>query len=250
MMRKILLYLSLKYQGNYLKIYQAIQNKEKVDVSFLNHIEQEIHANYLTILDADYPECFKHISCPPFVLYYYGNKQLLQEKETLVVIGKRQASEYGLKMTNLLISQITNHHPCIISGLAKGIDAKAHQSALFYQLPTIAVLGCGIDFCYPIENQELYQQVKAKGLILSEYPNQLPPQKQNFLVRNRLLAALGKTILVIEANRKSGTMNTVSYALEYGKDICCVPTNALEESGCNYLIQQGARLVETGKDIF
>ncbi len=248
-MRRILLYFSLKYQGDYSQIFQAIQNKEKVDPSDLEQIEQRIQCNYLTLLDKDYPESLKHIYNPPWVIYYYGDLSLLNTK-MVAMIGTRQASEYGKRMCEKIVAESKSYPYSIVSGLAYGIDSIAHQQAINHQIKTIAVLGSGIDYCYPKAHLQLYEAIKEKGLILSEYPNRLPPQKNYFLVRNRLIAALSEQVVVIEANYKSGTMNTVAYALEYGKDICCVPHMANQKSGCNLLIKQGAKLVECAKDIF
>ena len=249
MIRKILLYFALKYQGDYYKIYEAISKKENVEKEKLVNIEKQIKANYLTIIDNNYPACFKNIPNPPFVIFYYGDINLINMNNNIGIIGKRKNTDYGKKMTFKLISEL-NHSSCIVSGLAKGIDALSHQYALEFNLKTIAVLGSGIDYCYPKENMILYKQIKEKGLIISEYPNQHLPYKKNFLIRNRLIAALVKDLIVIEADLKSGTMNTVSYGLEYGKEIYCVPERANINSGCNYLIKQGAHLLESIKDIF
>ena len=249
-MRKILLYFSLKYQGDYQKIYQAIKQKEKVTPEDLNHIEQKIQSQYVTLIDEAYPESFKHIPNPPWVLYYYGNLSLLCHPLIIGVIGTRNASLYGKEMCKRLIQELKDENCCIISGLAKGIDGLAHQEALKQKLNTIAVLGSGIDYCYPKSNQKLYQQIKQEGLVISEYPNQRLPQKKDFLIRNRLIAACCQYLVVVEAQLHSGTMNTVTYALEYGKDVGCIPTMANQNSGCNFLIQQGAKLIEHAKDIF
>lgn len=249
-MRRILLYFSLKYKGDYKKIYNAIVEKQKPDKEVLNTIESKIKCNYLTILDENYPESLKKIYNPPWVIYYYGDINLINNKNIIGIIGTRNNSVYGKDMCQKIVKECKEYNCVIISGLALGIDVIAHKQALDENIKTIAVLGSGIDYCYPKDNQMIYQKIKNNGLVISEYPNILIPRKNNFLIRNRLIAALANQLVVIEAAYKSGTMNTVTYALEYGKDVGCVPTLATHNSGCNYLIKQGAKLIECAKDIF
>ncbi len=250
-MRKIILYFALKYHGNYKLIMQAIKNKEQVLKEELENIESKIKCNYVTLIDKDYPQSLIHMGNPPFILFYYGNLSLLNySQEMIAVIGNRKYSQYGQNMTKQIVKGLKEYNAIVISGLALGIDSIAHSSALENNIPTIAVLGSGIDYCYPTTNKEIYDKIKQNGLILSEYPNDTLPEPQNFLIRNRIIAALSKSIVVIEAKYKSGTMNTVAYGLEFGKDICAVPYLANHQSGCNYLIKQGAKLIETAKDIF
>lgn len=249
-MRKILLYFALKYQGDYNKIYQAIKAKEKVQTDDIIDIENKIKCNYVTIVDKDYPQSLKSIGNPPLVLFYYGDISLLYKPNTLAIIGKRKNSQYGLQVCKEIVSGLKEYNSIVISGLAMGIDSIAHQSAIENNLKTIAVLGSGIDYCYPSSNINIYNEIKNKGLIVSEYPNDILPTPNNFLIRNRIIAALSDSIIVIEANYKSGTMNTVSYGLEFGKDIYAVPHLANSNSGCNYLIKQGAKLIECAKDIY
>lgn len=248
-MRKILLYFALKYEGDYNKVYLAIKSKEHVSLNSLKQIEEKINCNYLTILDDNYPECLKGIANPPIVLFYYGDISLLKNNN-IAVIGTRKYSTYGKNMTIKIVSELKEYCVNTISGLAIGIDSFVHQESLNNNIKTIAVLGCGIDYCYPKQNEELYEQIKQKGLVISEYPGNQVPRPANFLIRNRIIAALSQSIVVIEASYKSGTMNTVAYGLEYGKDIFAIPYLANKKSGCNYLIKQGAKLIEEAKDIF
>lgn len=114
---------------------------------------------------------------------------------------------------------------------------------------TIAVLGSGINTIYPSSNKELYESIAANGLVISEYPLSVKPNKENFPERNRIVAALGKDVLVSEAKTRSGTMITVGYVLSNGGEVFCVPTRAGEDSGSNRLIKEGATLIESGEDI-
>ena len=248
-MNKILLYFSLKYNGDFNKIYKAIKEKELVSKNLLENIESKIKSKYVTLVDKEYPDCLKHIANPPFVLFYYGDFSLLSNNDKLAIIGKRENSEYGKVMCEKIVKEL-DKNCCVISGLAKGIDSIAHQSAIDNNLKTIAVLGSGIDNCYPLSNKSLYEIIKKEGLIISEYPNSINANPQNFLIRNRIIAAISDNILVIEASYKSGTMNTVAYGLEFGKEIYAIPYLANSNSGCNYLIKQGAKLVENAKDIY
>ena len=205
-------------------------------------------SHYTTIIDHDYPEKLKQISAPPFVLYYYGDLSLCNQA-SIAMIGKRQASHYGLIKAREISQFLAKNQKVIVSGLARGIDGASHQASIDQGGKTIAVLGCGIDYCYPIENLELYQTIKHNHLLVSEYPCDLPPQKDYFKRRNRIIAGLSDKVVVVEANKKSGTMITVGYALEQGKDIYCLPGRNEESLGCNYLIFQGANILLESKDL-
>lgn len=248
-MRKVLLYFALKYKGDFNKIFEAIKEKEAVTQQQLDEVEKKIKCNYITLIDNNYPNYLKHISTPPFVLFYYGDISLLTRQDNIAIIGKRNNSEYAKKMCEKLVDELSNKNRCIVSGMALGIDGIAHKRAIKNNIKTIAVLGGGIDNIYPLKNAEIYNEIKKNGLIISEYPNTLSPEPANFLIRNRIIAAIVKDIIVVEADYKSGTMNTVSYGLDYGKEIYALPYLANSNSGCNYLIKQGAKLIETIDDI-
>ena len=243
-MEKILVYWAIKYKGDWKKILEALQNKEKVDPLEVEKTVSKVSSKWITLLSDEYPEYLKRIYAPPLVLFYKGDISLLK-KESVAVIGSREASEYGLSMCEQIAKEITKAGYQIISGLAVGIDREAHKSCINNDGKTIAVLGYGIDY----EMEEVHKDIITNGVIISEYPFKTPPSKDKFLFRNRLISALSRAVVVIEAKRRSGTMNTVSYALDQGKEIFAVPTRANEESGCNLLIKEGAKLVETGKDV-
>lgn len=249
-MRKVILYFALKYNGDYKSIYEAIKNKEEIDQKELDGIEKKIKCKYVTILDKEYPNRLKIIGNPPIILFYYGDIKLLNYSKIIAIIGNREHSQYGSDMTQEIVKGMKEYNSVTISGMAIGIDAIAHKTSLENNIKTIAVLGGGIDYCYPISNKKIYEGIKERGLIISEYPNDIVPEPKNFLIRNRIIAALADAIVVTEAKYKSGTMNTVAYGLEYGKDIYAVPHLANVNSGCNYLIKQGATLIESADDIF
>jgi len=247
-MEEILLYLTFKYQGQFEKIYQAIQKKELADEEELARYKAKMKSKYTTIISDDYPEVLKTIACPPFVLFYYGDLALLNQK-TIGVVGMRKPSEYGMNVTRKFVKGLVERDYTIVSGLAYGIDRIAHQQAIEANGKTIAVLGSGIEYCYPKENRQLYEEIKKNHLLISEYPLDLAPQKWYFPARNRLIAAFSDSLLVTEAKNRSGTMITVGYALEQGKDVMAVPNGIDGNEGCNTLIQQGAKLVKNVKDI-
>ena len=244
--REFLIYLSLKYSGDYHRVLKAIMEKEEPDADKLPDIKSET----MTILDDDYPPEFKMCPQPPIVLYYYGDRSLFNEfKNNLAVIGTRKFSKYGETITEEIVNDVVPHGINIVSGLALGIDTIAHESALASNGKTIAVLGCGIDYCYPPSNKNLYEKIKQKGLIFSEYPGMTLPEKYRFPIRNRLIAAMSKVILVTEAHPKSGTSITVTYGLDLGRTIAAVPYGYKYKSFCNYLIKKGAYLVQNGDDV-
>ena len=149
----------------------------------------------------------------------------------------------------ILISQLSHEEITIISGMAIGIDGECHREAMRNHLRTCAVLGSGIDYCYPKKHEEMYRQMKENELVISEYPLDMMPRKDCFPKRNRLISGLSSKVVVMEAHRKSGTMITVGFALEQGKDVLAVPGRIDDPQGCNELIAQGAKIVLKGEDI-
>lgn len=247
-MEELVLYFSLKYEGNFQKIYQALLNKEPVNELLKNELKKELKCSYTTIFSSDYPEALKQINCPPFVLYYYGNLSILKNK-SVGIVGMRECDEYGRHATTYFAEKLVHNDYIIISGMAKGIDSIAHLSAIENGGKTVAVLGTGIEYCYPKENSELYEILKKDHLVLSEYPFRTSPEKKLFPYRNRIVSGLSDKLLITQSKLKSGTMITAGYALEQGKDVYCVPGRFYDYEGCNSLISQGAILVNSVKDI-
>ena len=192
----------------------------------------------------------KNCFSPPFVIYYKGNKNLLYDKNILAVIGSREPTKYGIDATKKVLNELLDlENITIVSGLAKGIDAIAHQISLNHKQNTIAVLGCGLDVYYPKENFILYKDIEENGLLISEFPLGIGPDKKNFPQRNRIIAALAKSVLVCDALIVSGTQNTIRHALELDKNILAIPHPIFNESFCNKLIKEGATPILCGKDI-
>lgn len=248
-MEKILAYFAIKYNGDWDKIYKAINQKEKVDFNEMDSLIKEHGEKFITLLSEEYPSRLKGIYKPPFVLFYRGDISLLNSEKSVAIIGSRNNSEYGKGVTEKLSMGLSDSKITIVSGLAKGIDSIAHKSCLEVNGKTIAVLGNGLNVNYPKDNEVLQKEIENNGLVVSEYPNNVEAHKDNFPVRNRIVAGLSDAIIVSEAKRKSGTMITVSRALEMGKDIFCVPYKIGEDSGCNSLIKEGAKLIETHEDV-
>lgn len=247
-MEELTLYYSLKYEGDFQKIYKALLSKEVVDEELKYELFKKVKCKYTTIFSDDYPESLKNINCPPFVLYYYGDLSLVKTK-TIGVVGMRDPSQYGIDATKSFVSQLVQNDYTIVSGLARGIDGIAHQEAIHKNGHTIAVLGCGIEYCYPLRHRQLYEEIKNNHLLISEYPYLTGPKQQMFPFRNRIIAGLSKGVLVMEARQKSGTMITAGYALEQGKEVYAVPARIFDNDGCNSLIQQGAKMVLNALDI-
>jgi DNA processing protein len=248
--REIIIYLAIKYQGDWNAIYQAIKQKELVDEPLVQRTVTGLSCQVLTIIDEHYPEALKKIYKPPFVLFYEGEIGLAHMLEkTIAVIGSRTPSAYGLMMTETITQSLVEEGMMIVSGLAYGVDIKAHQTALNHGGRTIAVLGSGIDVCYPQTHRETFQAIKEKDLLISEYPPGSPAHKDHFPWRNRIIAGLSRGVFVAEAKKRSGTLITVGYALYLGKDVYVLPHQANTDNSTNQLIKDGAILVESGQDI-
>ena len=235
MERERLIALAYYYKGDQRKVYKAIKANEMAEL--------KMSVNAITILDADYPKSLMDLDTPPLVLFYRGDRSLLH-KDKVAVIGARDASNYAIRATCDLIKRLDSD-TVIVSGLAKGIDSIAHKAAISSGHKTIAVLGSGINRCYPSCNKDLYDLMSKDHLIISEYPDLVAPLSFHFPVRNRIIAALAKQIYVMQARLKSGTFITVDVALDLCRDIYALPYNIYDEagSGNNRLIEDGAKMI-------
>lgn len=197
-----------------------------------------------TILDEDYPRKLKYINDPPFALYYKGC--LPTKGVSAAVVGARQCSEYGRSMAKELGKTLGENGINVISGMAYGIDSAGHAGALRGGARTFAVLGCGVDVCYPAAARALYENIlDQKGGILSEYPPGTPPIARNFPYRNRIISGLSDIVIVVEAKLKSGSLITADFAMEQGKEVYAVPGRICDawSQGTNRLIYQGAGVI-------
>ena len=203
-----------------------------------------------TIFDSTYPRLLKEIPDPPPLLYFKG-QFLPKDNLALAVVGTRQASTYGKKATLTLIPDIAQEKLTIVSGLARGIDTLAHQTALKNNYRTIAVLGSGLNHVYPAENKKLAQSICQQGALISEFPPDQKPQPYQFPQRNRLISGLSLGVLIIESPAKGGSLITAQYALEYNREVFALPGSLFEKNtaGNHKLIQDGAKLVTCRQDI-
>jgi DNA processing protein len=204
----------------------------------------------ITYWDDDYPSILREIHQPPIVLFLKGNTELLKER-MLAIVGTRNISAYGKFSTYQFSTKLSEAGFTIISGFARGVDSVAHKSVVQVKGYTVAVLGCGLDIIYPPENKILYEQILKEGLLISEFLLGTKPDAPNFPKRNRLIASLSEGTLVIEAGRKSGSLITAEMALDYGKEIFALPgqINSKQSDGTNFLIKDGAHLVQSADDI-
>ena len=219
-----------------------------IDAS-LTWAEQPGHC-ILTLADAAYPAELLNIPDPPVMLYLRGHHHLLATPG-LAVVGSRNATMQGVSHAGQFSEQVSRAGITVVSGLALGIDAAAHEGGLRGSGSTIAVIGTGIDLDYPLRNRKLAQRIAEEGCIVSEYPLGTPPLPGNFPRRNRLISGLSRAVLVVEAAAKSGSLITARMAAEQGRDVFAIPGSIHSPlaKGCHQLIRQGAKLVETVQDI-
>ncbi|HEX9569191.1 MAG TPA: DNA-processing protein DprA [Rhodospirillales bacterium] len=198
--------------------------------------------------EPDYPPLLAHIDDPPPLLSVLGNLGLLAKK-AVAVVGARNASIHGCRMAERLARDCGQGGLLVVSGMARGIDAAAHKGAL--ATGTLAVLGGGIDVVYPKENQELYDRIRAEGVLASEVAPGTEPQARHFPRRNRLISGVARGVVVVEASPRSGSLITARMALEQGRDVFAVPGAAGDPraKGTNHLIRQGAFLTESAEDV-
>ena len=247
--RTKLIAMSIKYDGNWNKIYNAITRREDVESVYVEKAEN-LKCGTLTLVDSDYPEQLRHLKDPPIVLYYYGDKSLLfNYRNNISVVGSREYSEYGEKITKEIVGDLARRGYTIVSGLAIGIDTIGHETTIDNGGKTIAVLPGGIDYCYPQSHKKIYNIIKKEHLLVSEIPGDIVPEPISFPIRNRIIAGLSKTLLVTEARPLSGSLITVLLALEGNSDVMCVPYPVGQNSECNRIIQNGAYLVENADDV-
>jgi DNA processing protein len=200
--------------------------------------------------DANYPARLRMIADPPVLLYVKGQISADDEK-AVAVVGSRSASDYGRRVARELCQGLAALGFTVVSGMARGIDGMAHETAVNSGGRTLAVLGSGVDYVYPPEHLTLYQQICKKGAVLSELPMGARPAAFNFPSRNRLISGLSLGVVVVEATEKSGSLITAALALEQGREVFAVPgeVGSSRSRGAHRLIRQGAKLVETVRDI-
>ena len=250
--RDLLIYLAVKYNGDNMKILTALHLHEDLRVSpeEVKRVVSSLKCKTLTLLDYDYPEKLKQAHRPPIVLFYYGDITLLSDKnQKYGVVGSRDYTRYGAFATRKIVKEMGTK-PILVSGLARGIDTIGHTAAIENGARTIAVLGSGIDNCYPPENKELYEEIKKKHLLISEYPGMVEPDGYHFPLRNRIVVGLSDALVVPQIRtHMSGTMVSINLMLALNRAIFIVPSPITEESVNNQILMEGAELAESGGQI-
>ena len=212
---------------------------------------QKLEMGILSQYDPGYPDSLRNIQSPPALLFYRGDPECLRGK-CVAVVGSRKASPQGTDATYKLCSELSRAGVCVVSGLAMGIDTAAHEGCLDGGSPTAAVLGCGIDVEYPIENVALKERiVKNGGVLLSEYPPGCRANKFVFQARNRIISGLAKALLMMESRIQSGSMLTVHHALDQGREVYAYPGVPGTEwaEGAHQLLREGANYFTSAQDI-
>lgn len=210
----------------------------------------EFGCRIITQGDSEYPELLRQIYDPPVVLYVRG-ELLTKDKNSVAMVGSRMTTHYGIEIARKLAYQLAYLGVTVVSGGARGIDSAAHQGALSAKGRTLAVLGTGINICWPAENKQLFDRISENGALITQFPFNRPGDKQSFPIRNRIVAGMTLGTVVVEANLTSGALITANFANEYGRQVFAVPgrIDSPRSKGCHELIKQGAKLCEGAEDI-
>lgn len=239
-----------KYVGEY-GISQLTEQADRDRMHDMLVTMQRLDIGILSVNDVQYPDSLRNIQSPPGLLFYRGDLDCLMGK-CVAVVGSRKASPQGIDVTQKICSELSAAGVTIISGLAMGIDAAAHEGCLNGGSPTAAVLGCGIDVDYPVENLDLKERIVSQGgVLLSEYPPGYRANKHVFQVRNRIISGLGKALLLMESRIQSGSMLSVHHALDQGKEVFAYPGIPGTEwaEGAHQLLREGANYFTSAQDI-
>ncbi len=225
---------------------QAFKRAEKELVS-IREIE---NCRLLSWTEPEYPQTLLQIYDPPVLLYVRGDLQVLNQP-SISIVGTRRPTLYGTQMAERLGREIAARGMVVVSGMARGVDAIAHQGAMSVNGRAIGVLGTGINVCYPKENKKLYEKVLERGAIVSEFPLGTHPAPENFPIRNRIVAGMPSGVVVVEGAQYSGSLITARLAMEFGREVFGVPGNVTQAVSFapNQLIRQGAKLVTNGADV-
>lgn len=221
---------------------------EKIRREFSRMVDAGIRL--ITIHEQAYPERLRHIHKYPYGVFVKGQLPR-EEKKSVSIVGARNCTAYGREMAMWFARELSNAGIQVISGMAYGIDGSAHQGALQGNTPTYAVLGSGIDVCYPKEHFRLYEAIGRSGGVISEYTLGMPGKAYQFPMRNRIISGLADAVLVVEARSRSGSLITTDLALEQGKDVFVIPGRIGDplSEGCLNLLKQGAEPVTSPEDI-
>lgn len=229
-----------------------VKNLQDFKSSFSEDIIEAQKKNGIKLItedDTDYPESLKNIFNRPYGIFCKGN--MTNITNPIAIVGSRNPSAYGRCAAEDISLALAENGATIISGMARGIDTAGHFGSLRKKTKTIAVLGSGVDVCYPKENQRVYEEIQKIGAVISEFPPGTSPLPINFPMRNRIISGLSKAVIVIEAKERSGSLITADFALEQGRDVFALPgrINDPLSLGCNQLIYQGAGIITSVEDL-
>lgn len=205
----------------------------------------------LTLTDERYPALLRETYDPPIVIYCLGNVAAAFSQPAVAIVGSRRCSTYGRNVAEKLSRELAERGVTVVSGLARGIDSAAHRGALDGRGLTVGVMGTGLDAVYPKENRKLAERIVEKGALITEFPLATPPVSQNFPFRNRVISGVSLGVMIVEGAERSGSLITARLAYEQGRDVFAVPGNitSAKSFGPNYLIKDGAKLVQTWCDV-
>jgi DNA processing protein len=243
---------SLKSLGLKRLSIEALASREQVDCAERDLRElRKLGAGVITLTDERYPRSLRETYDPPVVLYCRGDLARALSQPAIAIIGSRRCSTYGKNVAQMLARELAARGVTIVSGLARGVDHAAHTGALEAGGLTVAVMGTGIDAIYPKEHRSLGERIIEQGALITEFPLGAPPLPQNFPFRNRVISGLCLGVLVVEGAERSGSLITARLAYEQGRDVFAVPGNITSANsfGPNYLIKDGAKLVQTWRDV-
>ncbi len=246
-----------EYQNN--TLFTQNDRKKLQNINKYRGIAEKIvsdcEENDIKIITVDgeyYPDNLRNIYSPPLVIYYKGDITLLKTEIAIGIVGTRNPSEYGIQVASIFSRDFAKYKVVTVSGLAKGIDTVVHRETLIANGRTIAVLGSGLNNIYPASNRELARVIMENGgLIMTEYPPTSAPISYHFPIRNRIISAISKGVLVVEGTRKSGSLITAGHAVAQGRDVFVVPGNIFspQSEATNWLAREGAVIATSAKEI-
>ena len=225
----------------------VMKNFEEYKKFVINHRIRSVNK-----LDDEYPEYMESLQNMPLIIFYRGDLSLLSKDKTRVcIVGTRRPSAYGRRVTREFAGTLAKHDMVIVSGMARGVDTRAHEACLEAGGKTIAVMPCGLDKIYPAENRELFENIEKEGLLISELTPGTDPIRHYFPARNRILSAISDCVLITEAGKNSGTLHTASFAINQGKEVFAVPSIIYSDTadGNLSLLKDGASIATEPEDI-
>lgn len=220
----------------------------RLEEEYQKMLEKDVHC--ASIFEKEYPKRLKQISSAPYAIFWKG-KLPKDELPTVAIVGARDCSAYGEVNARRFAQALAKAGAQVISGMANGVDSVSQRATLEVQGESFAILGCGVDVCYPREQVELYMYLQERGGVVSEFPIGSKPLPQHFPARNRIISGLSDIVLVIEARERSGSLITADMALEQGKDVYALPgpVDSILSRGSNWLIKQGAGVLLTPEEL-